>query len=72
LDAEFGLFFNKKKLIGTVKHSLLTNILYYAVLISISLYSSFLINKNLYLATSCLMFPYFNVQLDDHIRQAWR
>ena len=48
---------------------LLSNNLYYVILILIQLHSAFHINKNLYLATTCLMWPYFSVALEGCIRQ---
>jgi hypothetical protein len=45
--------------------------LYYVTLILISIHSAFHINKNLYLVTTCLIWPYFNVPLEVHISKAW-
>ena len=49
----------------------LCNNLYYVTLISIFVHTVFTISYklNLYLATTCLMWPYFNVPMEGHIRQ---
>jgi hypothetical protein len=44
---------------------------YCVALILISLYSAFYINLTCILGTTCLMWPYFNIPLEGHIRQVW-
>jgi len=50
---------------------LLNNNFNYVTLILISLHSAFHIKKNLYIVTTCLIWPYFNVPLEGHTRQVW-
>jgi hypothetical protein len=49
----------------------LSNNMYYVTFILLFLHNTFHIKINLYLATTCLMWAYFSVPLEGHIRLVW-